>query len=110
MALINPQTPVITGTAPTYSTSSASDTVKWTGGKLTLIARNTSGSPNTVTIVVPGTKYGQAIPDVPVTVPATTGERWIGPLAEDMADPVTKLITITNSAPAAGTTMAVIRG
>jgi hypothetical protein len=61
------------------------------------VARNASGSPITVTVVVPGTYAGQPLTDVPVSVPATTGERWIGPLSSRLADPTTGLINITYS-------------
>lgn len=107
MALLNPQSPVITGTTPNYSLVTASDTIKFTGGKMFLIVRNTSGAPNVTTVVVPGSKYGQAVPDVAVSVPATNGERWIGPLANDMKG-AQNLITVTNSAPAAGVTCALV--
>lgn len=108
MALLSPQTPTITGLTPNYALASASDTVKFTGnGRMFLIAKNTSAAPNTVTVVVPGTERGQAIPDVAVTVPITTGERWIGPLDAGMKDS-TGLVTITNSAPGAGVTVALV--
>lgn len=108
MALLSPQTPTITGLTPAYSNASASDTVRFTGnGRMFLICRNTSASPNTVTVVVPGTERGQQNPDVPVTVPITTGERWIGPLDAGMKDS-SGLITVTNSAPGAGVTVALV--
>jgi hypothetical protein len=46
---------------------------------------------------VPGTSFGQANPDVAVTVPITTGERLIGPLTASLADVTTGLITVTHS-------------
>lgn len=97
MALLNAQSPVITGATPTYSAASASDTLKHTTDHSFLIVRNAGGSPDTVTVVVPGTKYGQPVADVTVTVPATTGERWIGPFKDDMVDPTSKVITVTHS-------------
>lgn len=108
MALIASQTPSITGLTPTYTLVSASDTVRFnTGsGKVFLICKNTSGSPNTVTVVVPGSTFGQPNPDVAVTVVATTGEKWIGPLDKRLA--VSGAVTVTNSAPASGVVMAVV--
>lgn len=96
MALIATQPVTITGTAPTYGAAAASATIKYTGGNSFLIVRNASGAPSVVTVVVPGSKHGQANPDVAVTVPATTGERWIGPFTNDMADE-DNLITVTIS-------------
>ena len=52
----------------------------------------------TVTVVVPGnTRYGQADPDVTITVPAG-GTSLIGPLPRDLADPADGLVHITYSA------------
>jgi hypothetical protein len=62
-----------------------------------LIVKNASGTSDNAVVVVPGSTYGQANPDVTVAVPITTGERWIGPLTPDLADPTTGLITITHS-------------
>lgn len=108
MALLSPQTPTITGLTPTYANASASDTVRYTGnGRMFLICRNTSASPNTATVVVPGTERGQQIPDVAVTVPITNGERWIGPLDAGMKD-ANGVITVTNSSPGAGVTVALV--
>jgi hypothetical protein len=56
--------------------------------------------------VVPGSAYGQARPDVAVSLPAT-GDRLIGPLTADLADPTTGFVTITRSA-ITGLTSAVI--
>jgi hypothetical protein len=96
MALLAPQTPVITGTTPTYSAVSASDTLKHTTDNSFLIVRNAGGSPDNVTVVVPGSKYGQATPDVTVAVPAG-GERWVGPFKSDMVDPTSHVATVTHS-------------
>jgi hypothetical protein len=108
MALLAAQSPTATGLTPTYSLVSASDTVRYVNNRMFLLCKNTSGSANTVTVVVPGSTYGQANPDIAVTVPATTGEKWIGPLDRGMVDTSTGLITITNSAPATGVSVAVV--
>lgn len=63
----------------------------------TLIIRNGSGAGITVTVVVPGnTKYGVAAPDYTKVVPAG-GISVIGPLPQDLADPITNLIDLTYS-------------
>lgn len=108
MALLTPQSPSATGLTPAYATSAASDTVRYVNNRMFLICKNTSGASNTVTVVVPGATYGQQNPDIAVVVPATTGEKWIGPLDRGMVDPTTGLITVTNSTPAAGVTCAVV--
>lgn len=108
MALLAAQSPTATGLTPTYTAVSASDTVRYANNRMFLIVKNTSASPNTTTVVVPGDRYGQANPDIAVTVPATNGERWIGPLDKGMVDNATGLITVTNSAPGAGVTAALV--
>lgn len=64
-----------------------------------LMVRNGSGASITVTVAVPGnTKYGQAEPDVAVSVPAGA-DRFIGPFGEDLGDRATDgLVAITYSA------------
>lgn len=96
MALLTTQQVSITGTSPTYGAVAATDTAN-PDDRTFLIIRNANASPDTATVVIPGAYYGQAVPDVAVTVPATTGERWIGPLNQALADPVTGLVTITHS-------------
>lgn len=96
MALLTIQQVTITGTTPSYVAVSASDTLI-PDERAFLIIKNANASADTATVVVPGNYLAQAIPDVAVSVPATTGERWIGPLTQALADPVTSLITITHS-------------
>lgn len=90
------------GTAPSLGAVSASDTAEVGNGKNTFyVVKNASGSPVTVTIVVPGnTTYGELAPDKVISVPATTGEKWI-PLRKEYADAAVAGVgrcTITTSA------------
>lgn len=90
------------GTAPTLGAVSASDTAEVGNGKNTFyVVKNASGSSVTVTIVAPGNNsYGQPNPDNVITVPATTGEKWI-PLRKEYADAAVAGVgrcTITTSA------------
>jgi hypothetical protein len=97
MALINTHVVSLAGTAPTFATAVAGDTAR-VGTGLTLIVKNASGSPITVTMVTPGNlDTGDAKPDKVYTVAATNGEQWI-PLLESYADPVTGNAAITYSA------------
>jgi hypothetical protein len=96
MALLTTQSPSVQGTAPTYGAVSASDTIIPDVGMF-LIVKNASGTADTVTIVIPGTtEFGSAMPDPTITVPITTGERWIL-ITPHMADPATSLVTVTHS-------------
>jgi hypothetical protein len=99
MALQTAQALSVTGVAATYSAVSASDTVAANGTvRMVYHVKNAGGSPDTVTLVVPGTDvFGQAIPDVAVTVTNGT-EKFIYITDQARAaDPSTGLITITHS-------------
>lgn len=87
MAALTTQLLVDAGTAPTFGAAGASDTAEVGNGRNTFyVVKNGGGSPITVTIAVPGnTSYGQATPDPQITVPATTGEKWI-PLRREYAN------------------------
>jgi hypothetical protein len=96
MTTYTANTPKITGTTPTYQAVSASDALPFRGERSFLVVKNGGGSPTNVTVVIPGTIYGQPIPDVTVAVPAA-GERWIGPFKADMDDATTGNITVNYS-------------
>jgi len=97
MALLVQQAPNVLGTALTYAAPSASDTAPPGDGLYYHIKTGATGT--TVTIVVPGTLYGTARPDI-ATVIGTNTDRIFGPLIGDLADPTTGLITITTSSQA----------
>ena len=60
MATYSVQSPSITGTTPTFSAVSSSDKVHYVGERSFLIVKNGGGSSVNVTVVVPGSTYGQA--------------------------------------------------
>lgn len=95
MSLRTPQAVQITGDAQTFSAVTASDTFNPVSNGFWEVV-NGSGGSITVTVVVPGSTYGQANPDVAVTV-ANGARAKIGPLVPALADPITGLITITHS-------------
>lgn len=96
MALLNWQAPTLGGTAITYAAAAAGgDTLGRTNGGVLRVKNGGAGSV-TVTVVTPGnTKYGQADPDVPVTV-AAGAEVAIGPFPDALA--VDGVISVTYSA------------
>jgi hypothetical protein len=108
VALLAIQQIAITGTTPTYAAVTASDTCLPDDGVF-LHVKNTTGTADNATVVVPGSYLGQAVPDVVVNVPITTGDKMIGPLTQALADPTTGLVTITHSFVNAGVTCALIR-
>jgi hypothetical protein len=99
MALLAPQVVARTGLAPAYGAVAASDTIAPVIGSLLFLhVKNGNAAANTVTIVDAGrTPTGSAATNPTVVVPATTGDRMIGPLPSTLADPVTALITVQHS-------------
>jgi hypothetical protein len=100
LALLTAQTPAITGGAMTYSAVNSSDTA--VPGNNVFLHVKTVGTSTNVTVVVPGSVYGQARADVVVAV-GTNTDRIIGPLVPDLADPTTGVVTISYSATTAVT-------
>jgi hypothetical protein len=110
MAALTTQNIVANGTAPTLGAASASDTAEVGNGINTFaVYKNSGGSASVVTISVAGnTSYGEPLPDPAITVPITTGEKWI-PLRKeyDSGDGTGRCtITATNTA---GLTVAIVR-
>jgi len=94
MTLLTAQAPVITGIAPSFSAVTSSDTIRHTNAPKILHVKNGGGGSINVTVVVPGTKYGQQNPDVVVAVPAGA-ERLIAGFTGEMA--VDGIITVNYS-------------
>ncbi len=98
MALLATQKVVRTGLAPAYSAAAGGGDTFVPGQSVMAHIKNGSGAAITVTIVTPGSTSGQAIADVSVSVPATTGDRMIGPLPGSLfTDPATGVGNITYS-------------
>ena len=93
---------------PTYALVTASDTVLADPSGLIYHIKNTSGSPTTVTFTDPGlTPSGSVATNPSFSCPATTGDRMYK-LPSSLQNS-TGIITIANSAPAAGVVAAVFR-
>src|ERR1044072_4811855 len=102
MALIPTQSVVVAGPAPTFGAAAACDTCR-VGTHLTLIVKNASGSPITVTLTPPTTlATGASYPAKVCTAPATNGEQWI-PLLDLYAHPTTGQATVAYSTTASVT-------
>ena len=107
MALLSAQAPNIAGAAMTYSAVTSSDT--FVPGNNVYLHVITVGTGATVTVVVPGTQYGQARTDI-ATVLGTNVQRHFGPFVADLADPTTGLVTVTFSATTAITSALLLFG
>lgn len=108
MATLTTKSIAVTGTDPTFVAANAGGNEVQPHHSGFLHVKNGSGASVTVTVAVPGTtKYGQAEPDVPVVVPAG-GDRVIGPLGYDLADPTDGLVHVTYSAVASVTVASLV--
>jgi hypothetical protein len=83
MPQLTPQVVSLAGTTPTYGAAVASTTVPC-GEQNWLHVKNTAGSSMTVTLTATGKVRGQLAADVVVTVPATTGDKMIGPIPAEL--------------------------
>lgn len=67
-------------------------------GRMFLHVKKTGAGSCVVTVVTPGTAAGLAIADLTHTVPASTGDRMIGPFPPDVFnDPSTGMLSYTLS-------------
>lgn len=98
------------GLAATYTGSlSGSNTYKVRNdGKVFLHFKKTSAGTCTVTITTPGTSQGLAISDQTITVPASTGDKFIGPLPMALFNDSASDVSFTLS-DEEGLTVAVLR-
>jgi hypothetical protein len=100
MALLAQQTIARAGLAPTYSAAAASTTVTC-GDRSFLHVKNTAGSSMTVTVTCTAQVDGQAAADLVITVPATTGDKMIGPITNKLfasaSDGVSAAITYSST-------------
>lgn len=96
MALLVPQQIGYGGTLPSLTAATTSDTIK-PDDRVFLWYKSAQGTTEVITVVTPSTlnRFGQILPDIAVTIAATTGEEMIGPMVRELADPTTGLITIT---------------
>lgn len=100
MALLATQTINRAGITPSYSAAAASDTFA-PGARVFLHAKNTNAATRDLVFAIPAAKstYGNVVyTNVTVTLPATTGDKMIGPFPADLfADTTTGLVTVTPS-------------
>ncbi len=107
MALIVPQAMAVTGTSPTFTAPTASDTIAPSDRGVYIV--RTTGTLTTVAIVIPGTDdLGQARPDVSLATGATDIKAFPMTAYAKYADATTGLLTITHSGALTGVTSAYI--
>lgn len=107
MALLQPQQ-IGLGTAITYAAATVTvGDAAYPDDRAWFEVVNGSGGSINATLVVPGSYFGQARPDVVVAVPAGQTRR-IGPLSPELADPIDGQVDLICSA-VTSVTIAVVR-
>lgn len=96
MAALQPQPIGLAGLTPTFTAATTDTTPPLERGFF--VMRNTHATnTSTFTITVPGSLYGVARPDPALVLPALTQLFLWAPLAGDLADPNTGLITVVTT-------------
>lgn len=101
MATLTTQNITRAGVAPSYVLATVSGDACEVGDDIYLHVKNTNAATRTVTLVIPAsasTYPNVTYTNVAVTVPATNGERLIGPVSALFKDATTGLCQITYSA------------
>lgn len=108
MANYAAEAPTEAGLAATMRSPVNGDTIP---GGCTLFIKNTNAAALTLTITTPKVLHGDlAVADRTVTVPATTGERFVAIPSDDAyVDPATGLVTLATWSVTTGVTYAVLR-
>lgn len=89
------------GLTPSYASCAGGGDACETGDDIFLHVKNTNASTRTVTIAIPSgasTYPGIAYTSTACVIPATTGDKMIGPISGVYKDPTTGLATITYDA------------
>ncbi len=117
MAAVTIQTIGVAGITPSYQAASASDVVAGATGeeRIFIHAKNSNAATATVTIVpvapttakVPGAGV-LSLPSIAVTIPATTGDKMIGPIPAAYID-ATGGITLANTGTITNLTLAAFK-
>jgi len=67
------------GVTPSFGAANADGYALPGDGRTVIEVKNTNGATRTVTVDIPGTVDGLAVTDKAITIPATTGDKIIGP-------------------------------
>ena len=101
MATLTTQSITRAGVTPTYASCAGGGDACEVGDDIFLHLKNTNASVRVVTLAIPAgaSTYANVTYTNPtVTVPATTGDKLIGPISALFKDPTTGLCTITYDA------------
>lgn len=107
MALQATQSIIRTGITPSYAAANAGGDTFAPGKNTFLHVKNTNAATRDITVVSTSTAIGLAVADVTVTIPATTGDKLIGPFPYEHFADANGVCAITWSA-ATNVTIAVL--
>ena len=98
MATLTTQSITRAGVTPSYAAVTGGGDACECGDDIYLQFKNTNAATYTVTLAIPSsasTYPNVAYTNVQVTIPATTGDKLIGPVSALFKDPTTGLCTLT---------------
>lgn len=98
MALLAPQAPSVAGTTPAYVAANAGGDTVAPGDNVYLDVKNTDAATRTVTITAVQQCSQGSLHDLAVVIPATTGQKEIGPISGRFGRASDGLAAITYSA------------
>lgn len=112
MATIATQTITRAGVSTSYAAITGGGDACECGDNIFLQFKNTNAATYTVTLVVPS--GASPYPNLPysftgVVIPATTGDKWIGPVSAVFKDPTTGLCAITYTGTTTNGTVACVK-
>ena len=112
MATLTTQQITRAGVTPSYAAVTGGGDACECGDDIFLQFKNTNAATCTVTLAIPtsaSTYSNVTYTNVAVTIPATTGDKWIGPISALFKDPTTGLCTITYTGTSTNTTVACVK-
>jgi hypothetical protein len=80
--VLTPQVSTKGGITPSYTAIDATDTYYYNNAGTVILHFLNTGSISTVTFDITKTVQAEAITDPTITVPATTGDKMVGPLSD----------------------------
>jgi len=108
MAILTVQEIVRAGVIPTYNAAAGGGDSFPNDSRILLHFKNTNAAARNVTVATQITVDGKAVADDVLNVPATTGDKMIGPFPSSLYNDVNGRVQLTYDA-TAGLTVAVMR-
>jgi hypothetical protein len=87
------------GVTPTYNPTSAGGDKFSPGASVWVHAKNTNASPRIITFATAGKLAEFDVADMTATIPATTGDKMLGPFPADIFAAADGLVAMTYDAP-----------